>query len=207
MIDLEDELKQMAKVYNIPEKTVATWWRGAVRQLWSSSPFKRKYEEDTVDRVVNTNPRTKKRYPIVKRFTCSDCGVPYGTGDMQLDHISGENPMKTLADTEQFFKSIMLSKPDELQWMCADKKRIVNKKKYVYATGCHSVKTLRESNPDMSKDEAKARKEFTRIKKYDGVEKGLDDRSIKTLPKFKKDQEALLLELILKEYGVTNAKV
>ena len=202
MIDLEAELKQMAEAYNIPEKQVATWWRSAVRQLWSSSPFKRQYEENTVKRITNTNPRTKKRYPIVKRFTCTDCGVDYGTGEMELDHISGENPMKDLSDTEQFFRSILLSKPEALQWMCGDKKKTVNKKKYVYAVGCHGLKTLMEMNPDMSKNEARAKKEFARLKKYDTVQKALKERGVALLPKFIKDQEALLLKLLMKEYEV-----
>lgn len=200
MLDLEEEFRKMAIMYNIPEKDIATWWRGAVRSMWGDSPFKRKYEEDTVERIPNTNPRTMKRYPVVKRFTCSDCGESFGTADSQLDHLEGRNQMKTLADAESFFKAILLTPPEGVQWLCADKKKVVSKKKYVYAVGCHSIKSLMEANPSMSREEAQAKKEFTRIKKYDGVDKGLQARGV-VLPKLKKDQETLLLKLLMEEFN------
>ena len=60
----------------------------------------------------------------------------------------------------------------------------------------------------MSLPEAKAKKELARLKKYKEVEVALRGRGVvsspsgsqKQLPKFKKDQEALLLELLIKEY-------
>ena len=198
----------MAKAYGIEEKVVATWWRGVVRQAWGGSPFKRAYEASTVQMVKNTNVRSMKRFPLVKRFTCVGCGVDYGASGVQLDHIEGRNQMKSLADAESFMKAILFSPPDNLNWLCADKSKMVNKKKYVYECGCHSTKSLIDINPEMSLPEAKAKKELARLKKYKEVEVALGGRGVvsspsgsqKQLPKFKKDQEALLLELLIKEY-------
>ena len=46
VLDLEKELKRMSEAYNIPEKEVVSWWRSAVRQMFSNSVFYRKYIED-----------------------------------------------------------------------------------------------------------------------------------------------------------------
>ena len=200
MIDLEAELKQMAEAYGLTEKEVSTWFRGAVRKMWADSPFKRSYEASTVEMVKNTNLRSMKRYPFTKRFTCSYCNTPYGAVDSELDHKQGENPMKSLGDAESFLRSILLAKPDDLQWMCKDRSRTKNKKKYVYANGCHGKKSLIDKNEGMTWEEACARKEFTRIKKYDDIGIALQERGVVDLPKFKKDQEKLLLELLTKEY-------
>ena len=37
MLDLEKELRRMSEAYNIPEKEVVSWWRSAVRQMFSNS--------------------------------------------------------------------------------------------------------------------------------------------------------------------------
>ena len=60
-IDLEQELKFMAQEYGLSEKQVANWWRSAIRQVWSSSPFKRKMEEEAKYKIVNDNPKSMKR--------------------------------------------------------------------------------------------------------------------------------------------------
>ena len=79
MLDLEKELKRMSEAYNIPEKEVVSWWRTAVRQMFSSSVFYRKYIEDSSKLIVNENPRSMKRFPMVKRFTCAICGEEVGS--------------------------------------------------------------------------------------------------------------------------------
>ena len=61
MLDLEKELKRMSEAYGIPEKEVVSWWRTAVRQMFSNSIFYRKYIEDSSTLIVNENPRSKKR--------------------------------------------------------------------------------------------------------------------------------------------------
>lgn len=200
MIDLEKELEESCKAYGITEKEMSSWFRGAIRKMWADSPMKRSYEASTVEMVKNTNPRSMKRYPFTKRFTCSSCNTPYGAVDSELDHKQGENPMKSLSDAESFLRSILLAKPDDLQWMCKDRSRTKNKKKYVYANGCHGKKSLIDKNEGMTWEEACAGKEFTRIKKYDDIGIALQERGVLELPRFKKDQEKLLLVLLTEEY-------
>ena len=84
MLDLEKELKRMSEAYNIPEKEVVKWFRGAVRQMFSNSVFYRKYVGDVSTLVKNENTRSMKRYPMVKRFTCAICGEQFGSGGIEL---------------------------------------------------------------------------------------------------------------------------
>ena len=197
MLDLEKELKRMSEAYGIPEKEVVSWWRSAVRQMFSSSIFYRKYIEDSSTLVVNENPRSKKRYPMVKRFTCAICGEQIGSGDLEVDHLEGGNSNKTLADTDQFIKAIMFVTPDDIQVLCKDKHKVVNKKKVFVSFGCHSIKTLMQKQ-GCSFEEARIRKEHLLIVKEKRTSEELKQRGV-LVPQTKVAQNALLLELMLKE--------
>ena len=197
MLDLEKELKRMSEAYNIPEKEVVSWWRSAVRQMFSNSIFYRKYIENQSTLVVNENPRSKKRYPMVKRFTCAICGEQIGSGDLEVDHLDGGNSNKSLADADSFIKAIMFVTPDDIQVLCKDKHKVVNKKKVLTKFGCHSYKTLQQ-RVGCSFEEAKVRKKHILIVKEKRVDNELLVRGI-TLPKTKKGKESLLLQLMLNE--------
>lgn len=199
-LDLTQELKDMAKAYDLTEKEVLQWYRGAVRSMWGNSIFKRKLEADTVKMVKNTNARSMKRYPMVRRFTCESCGEDYGTSGVELDHKNGENKLTSYDHVENFTKAILFSKPNELQWLCGQQKKTVNKKKVVVASGCHILKGVAEKNPSLTEDQVWAKVEVARIKKYDDIGIALKGKGVVDLPKFKKDQEALLLELLTEEY-------
>ena len=187
----------MSEAYGIPEKEVVSWWRSAVRQMFSSSIFYRKYIEDSSTLVVNENPRSKKRYPMVKRFTCAICGEQIGSGDLEVDHLEGGNSNKTLADTDQFIKAIMFVTPDDIQVLCKDKHKVVNKKKVFVSFGCHSIKTLMQKQ-GCSFEEARIRKEHLLIVKEKRTSEELKQRGV-LVPQTKVAQNALLLELMLKE--------
>ena len=198
MLDLEKELKRMSEAYNIPEKEVVSWWRSAVRQMFSSSIFYRKYVEDQSTLVKNENTRSMKRYPMVKRFTCVICGEQFGSGGIELDHIDGGNTNKSLADADSFIKSIMFVTPDDIQVLCKDKHKVVNKKKVFVSFGCHSIKTLMQKQ-GCSLEEARVRKKHILIDKEKRVLEDLRQRGVLVPPKTKVAQNALLLELMLKE--------
>lgn len=198
MLDLEKELKRMSEAYNIPEKEVVSWWRSAVRQMFSNSIFYRKYIEDQSTLVVNENPRSKKRYPMVKRFTCAICGEQIGSGDLEVDHLEGGNSNKSLADADSFIKAIMFVTPDDIQVLCKDKHKVVNKKKTLVKFGCHSYKTLQQK-VGCSFEEAKVRKQCLLFVKENAVDAQLEARGIEVLPKTKAAKNELLLTLMLKE--------
>ena len=188
----------MSEAYKIPEKEVVSWWRSAVRQMFSSSIFYRKYIGDQSTLVVNENPRSMKRYPMVKRFTCAICGEQFGSGGIELDHVEGGNTNKSLSDAESFLKAIMFVTSDDVQILCKDRHKIVNKKKTLVSFGCHSIKTMQESY-GCSFEEARVRKEHKLCVTQKRVLEDLRQRGTLVPPKTKVAQNALLLELMLKE--------
>lgn len=198
MLDLEKELKRMSEAYNIPEKEVVSWWRGAVRQMFSSSIFYRKYIEDSSTLVVNENPRSKKRYPMVKRFTCAICGEQFGSGDIECDHLDGGNSNKSLADADPFIKAIMFVTPDDVQILCKDKKKVVNKKKVLTKFGCHSLKTYVDLHGG-TLEEARVKKQHKLYVTQMRVEDELKARGVDVPPKTKAAKNELLLTLMLQE--------
>lgn len=197
MIDLEKELRRMSEAYGIPEKEVVSWWRSAVRQMFSSSIFYRKYIGEQSTLVVNENPRSMKRYPMVKRFTCAICGEQFGSGGIELDHVEGGNTNKSVSDAESFLKAIMFVTPDDVQILCKNKHKVVNKRKTLVSFGCHSIKTMQESH-GCSFEEARVRKEHKLCVTQKRVLRDLKQRGV-LVPKTKVAQNALLLELMLKE--------
>ena len=197
MLDLEKELRRMSEAYGIPEKEVVSWWRSVVRQMFSNSIFYRKYIGEQSTLVVNENPRSMKRYPMVKRFTCAICGEQFGSGDIELDHLEGGNSNKSLADADSFIKAIMFVTPEDVQILCKNKHKVVNKRKTLVSFGCHSIKTMQESH-GCSFEEARVRKEHKLCVTQKRVLEDLKQRGV-LVPKTKVAQNALLLELMLKE--------
>ncbi len=198
MLDLEKELRRMSEAYGIPEKEVVSWWRSAVRQMFSNSIFYRKYIEDQSTLVKNENTRSMKRYPMVKRFTCAICGEQIGSGSLEVDHLDGGNSNKSFSDVDSFIKSIMFVTPDDIQVLCKDKHKVVNKKKVFVSFGCHSIKTLMQKQ-GCSFEEARVRKKHIEIGKEKRILEELELRGVLDAPRTKVAQNALLLELMLKE--------
>lgn len=197
MIDLEKELKFMAEEYDLSEKQVLNWWRTAVRQMWMNSPFMDKMRKEATYKIVNENPRTKKRFPEVARIDCVKCKKQFSPSDMNLDHIEGDIKSESLADAENFLRKIVFTPRSNLQWLCDDLQKTRNKKKVTVSIGCHSLKTQIEKDPTLSEKEAWVIREFGRIKKYENVVDKLSELGVKSIPKLKKDQEALLRDLLM----------
>lgn len=202
-IDLESELRFMANEYGLTEKQVLNWWRTAVRQMWGNSPFKRKLEDEAKYEIVNTNPKSMKRFPIVDRIDCVKCGKAFSPSNMNLDHIKGDNKAESLADAEKFFKSIMFTPRSNLQWLCDDLQATRNKKKYTTSIGCHSVKSQMESNASLSEVEAYVVREVARVKRYENLLDSLlkYNVNLSDIPKTKKAQEELLYNIMMEKFN------
>lgn len=190
----------MAQEYDLSEKRVLNWWRTAVRQMWMNSPFIEVMRKEAIYKVVNTNTRSMKKYPIVDRIKCVKCQQEFSPSDMNLDHIKGENKSESLADAESFMRAILFTPKDNLQWLCDDLQKKVNKKTVTKSIGCHSIKSEQDKNPKLTDREAWVIREVNRIKKYENLLDKLNELGVELphIPKTKKAQEELLYELLLK---------
>lgn len=144
MIDVNKELARMAKEFGLTDKQVATNWRDAVRSAWGDSIFKKHIYDTRSYLVANTNPRSVKRYPKVRKVRCAICGDEFGKADTELDHIDSEVKMTEISQANDFIRTIFFTSPDKLQIVCKDKKKKVNKKNVLVSFGCHGIKTYSE---------------------------------------------------------------
>lgn len=166
MIDINKELKRMAKEFDLTEKEVATNWRNAVRSAWGGSVFKRDFYVKRAVKIKNTNPRSIKRFPTVTKYECAICKGMFSIRETELDHLVDENKMTDLSHANDFMKTIFFTSPDKLQILCKDKKKKVKGKNEVVRFGCHSIKTYSQRY-NVSFDEALLSKQIIDICKDD----------------------------------------
>lgn len=202
MIDINKELKRMAKDFGLTEKEVVANWRGVVRFAWGKSAFKLKFLQDRAVKVKNENTRSMKRYPVVTKYECEICGGMFGNSQLEIDHIVSENTLKDLEHAEDFMKNIFFTSVDGLQILCKDKKRKVKGKYVVERFGCHSVKTFSERY-NVSFEEALLSKQIIDICKDDNKvidklkEYGYNDPTKDLeIPKTKKGRKELVNKLM-----------
>ena len=165
MIDLGKEFKRMAEQFEISDKEVLSSVRTMIRSCWGDSVFKTEFLKRNSELIVNENPRSKKRYPMVRRYRCAICGELFGSTEIELDHLDSENTLTSYEHINDFMTNIVLTSPDKLQVLCKDKK---SKKLGVTRFGCHQLKTYSERY-NVTFEEAKAEKEAKRL-----VDKKLD---------------------------------
>ena len=165
MIDLNTEFKRMAEEFEISDKEVLSSVRTMIRSMWGDSVFKTEFLKRNSELIVNENPRSKKRYPMVRKFRCAICGELFGSTEVELDHLVDENSLTSYDHINDFMTNIVLTSPDKLQILCKDKK---TKKEGVIRFGCHSLKTY-SSRYGVDFDTARAEKEAKRL-----VDKKLD---------------------------------
>lgn len=177
MIDIEKELSRMSSEFGIPEKEVISNWRNFVRFAWSKSVFKLEFMKQHSQKVKNDNTRSMKRYPYVTKYECNICKGLFSVTDIELDHLFGENSMKSLGDAEPFFQAIAFPKYDELQILCKDKKKKVKGKNQIVRFGCHSLKSYSERY-NVSFKQAKAEKTALELIKIKQDKQWLLERSI-----------------------------
>ena len=198
MIDINKELKRMAKEFGLTEKEVATNWRNAVRSAWGDSIFKRDFYTKRAVKIKNTNTRSMKRFPTVTKYECAICKGMFSVRETELDHLVDENKMTDLSHANDFMKAIFFTSPDKLQILCKDKKRKVKGKNVVTHFGCHSVKTYSQRY-GVTFNEALLSKQIINLCKDDSkvIEKLLELGVLKDdLPKYKKGRNELLDKLM-----------
>ena len=165
MIDLGKEFKRMAEEFEISDKEVLSSVRTMIRSCWGDSIFKTDFLKRNSVLIPNTNTRSMKRFPMVRKYQCAICGEMFGSTEVELDHIESENTLTSYEHINDFMTNIVLTSPDKLQVLCKDKK---SKKLGVTRFGCHSVKTFSERY-DVDFDTARAEKEAKQL-----VDKKLD---------------------------------
>lgn len=187
MGDLADLLRSICHSFGVSEKDFMSDWRLGVRELWSISEIKRKAHESRFVLVENTNPRSMKRFPKVKRWECALCHDLFEKKDTELDHVLGENPCTQFEHAADFLHSIALPRsPSDLQILCKE---------------CHGVKTYAERYK-VSIKEARVRKELATLRKSEvAQEKRLKGLGVKDIPKTKAAKERLLLEILMAQIG------
>ena len=165
MIDLGKEFKRMAEQFEISDKEVLSSVRTMIRSMWSDGVFKLEFLKRNSVLIPNTNTRSMKRFPMVRKYRCAICGEMFGATEIELDHIESENTLTSYEHINDFMTNIVLTSPDKLQVLCKDKK---SKKLGVTRFGCHSIKTFSERY-GVDFDTARAEKEAKRL-----VDKKLD---------------------------------
>lgn len=141
MIDLGKEFRRMAEEFEISDKEVLSSVRTMIRSMWSDGVFKLEFLKRNSVLTPNTNTRSMKRFPMVRRYKCAICGEMFGSTEVELDHIESENTLTSYEHINDFMTNIVLTSPDKLQVLCKDKK---SKKLGVTRFGCHSIKTFSE---------------------------------------------------------------
>ena len=165
MIDLGVEFRRMAEEFEISDKEVLSSVRTMIRSMWGDSVFKTEFLKRNSVLIPNTNTRSMKRFPMVRKYRCAICGEMFGSTEVELDHLESENTLTSYEHINDFMTNIVLTSPDKLQVLCKDKK---SKKLGVTRFGCHNIKTFSERyNVDF--DTARAEKEAKRL-----VDKKLD---------------------------------
>ena len=159
MIDLGKEFKRMAEEFEISDKEVLSSVRTMIRSMWSDGVFKLEFLKRNSVLIPNTNTRSMKRFPMVRKYRCAICGEMFGSTEVELDHIESENTLTSYEHINDFMTNIVLTSPDKLQVLCKDKK---SKKLGVTRFGCHSVKTFSERY-DVDFDTARAEKEAKQL--------------------------------------------
>ena len=170
MIDLGKEFERMARDFQLEDKDVLNSVRTGIRSMWSNLIFKIDFLNKQSILIDNTNPRSKKRFPKVRKYKCAMCGEYFGSTEIELDHVVSENTLTDYEHINDFFTNIILTSPDKLQVLCKDKK---TKKDGVVRFGCHSIKTFSERY-GVSLEEARADKTAKQI-----VDKKLDKQWLK----------------------------
>ena len=106
--------------------------------------MKRHMEDISKFKIINTNPKSMKKYPEVWRIKCNICEQDFSPQHMELDHINGNNTLKSLDDIQPFIEGILLVPKKDLQWLCVDRFKVVKKQKVLVQHGCHEIKTYSE---------------------------------------------------------------
>ena len=97
---------------SMSEAKLCTQLRSAIRQVWMKHPTKLSYIYDNTIPDMDDSTRTKW---LIK---CQCCQNMYKLSDIEVNHKSGENPLKTLDDILPFAQSILGVTHNDLEIVC-----------------------------------------------------------------------------------------
>lgn len=167
------------------ESSYFSYLRGCIRLAWNKNPVKLKLLKKIKKQIPNPNygkPRNTK--PTVFGGTCEICKNDFPMKFLEVDHKDGGvYSLKKVEDIQDFFVNICIVCEDDLRVVCKD---------------CHSCLSY-SAKHNCSFEEARTQKEFIEIKKQKKVVDKLISLGVNSIPKLKKDQESLLLSLMLGE--------
>ena len=186
MIDSEIKLQQMLDKYPHIWKTKASlmsYLRGGLRRsCWMKHPVKLEFIKNNRERIPNPNPRGK--VPEVWGGRCNVCKDLFVQSKLAVDHVREFSAsLKDIKDIQTFVELITLVTEDDLQFVCKDCHDNIS---YSQKQGC-------------SFQEAVVRKKHILIGKEKRILGELELIGVLDAPRTKVAQNALLLELMLKE--------
>lgn len=104
-----------------------TWLRGGIRKVWSSHPLKHNLLKSKVVRVVNDNPKSMKRFPMVNKLKCEVCKDLFPQSMVEVDHrYGGSNTLKCSDDVAEFIFNILYVTSEDLRVVCKDCHKILS---------------------------------------------------------------------------------
>lgn len=86
--------------------------RGAIRERWMFAPNKLAYLYSNI--VPDDDPTTRRRW----KGTCERCNSDFKKTDLQVDHIKGENSLRSPEELMDFYDSIMNVGFEDLRVLC-----------------------------------------------------------------------------------------
>ena len=186
MVASEIKLQQMLDKYPHIWKTKASlmsYLRGGLRRsCWMKHPVKLEFIKNNRERIPNPNPRGK--VPEVWGGRCNVCKDLFVQSKLAVDHVREFSAsLKDIKDIQTFVELITLVTEDDLQFVCKE---------------CHDNISYSQKH-SCSFEEARVRKQHILIGKEKRILEELELRGVLDTPRTKVAQNALLLELMLKE--------
>lgn len=103
-----------------------SYLKGVIRKGWNFHPIKLKLLNKKAVKMINTNPKSAKRFPYVNGWKCEKCGVI--TKDKHIDHIVEDTAKLTeLSHIQACVEKLLVVCEDDLRILCED---------------CHAIVTL-----------------------------------------------------------------
>ena len=130
------------------------WLRGVLRKGWSNYAIKTNYKNSKKYKVINTNPKSMKRFPEINKIDCEICKKQFPFDrSVEVDHIGDEGTLRCIGDIEGYAKHLYYIDDNWLRVACKD---------------CHSIITYAQSK-GISFEEASIEKEVIRILKAESA--------------------------------------
>lgn len=103
-----------------------SYLKGVIRKSWVNQPVKNKLIKKKAIKILNTNPKSAKRFPYVNAWKCEICDCV--TQDKQVDHVLEDTAKLTeLSHIQPCFEKLLVVCEDDLRILCSE---------------CHAIVTL-----------------------------------------------------------------